>query len=96
MTTMTKITITSQTCAQGSYGLRRINRGNGTDISAIITAWHVMTPTARLDSYLSRGDARRAAAILERSADTEQLAALRRGHRNYEADRLAASIIGEA
>lgn len=67
------ITIKSQVVSQGSYGLRRINRSNGTDIGTVMTVWHVHDTDKRdprpgrfghllVGTYLTRTEARQAAA----------------------------------
>jgi len=72
------ITIDKQIVAQGSYGLRKINR-NGTDIGSMMAVWHVHDTSRRsqqpgqyghhkVGTYLSRDDAREAAAAYRRSA----------------------------
>jgi hypothetical protein len=79
------------TFAQGSFGLRDINRANGVDRGPMIRVWHVIGDGVRLDSFLSRQAARDAAATFARYPDaTAELAALRRRH--ADADRLAADI----
>lgn len=56
--------ITSQIVAQGSYGLRKINQRNGTDIGHVIKVWHAHRDHCRVGTFLTRREARECIARL--------------------------------
>lgn len=88
-----KTTITSDLLCQGSYGLRDINRANGTDNGTIMRVWHVIAASTRLESYLTRDEARKAQAKFAASADTPNLIAARNNYRHTKADEIAHQIV---
>jgi hypothetical protein len=61
-------TIVKQMCAQGSYGLRKINQQNGKDIGHVINVWHVYYRDTRQASFLTRGKARAFAATIDNAS----------------------------
>ena len=63
-----EITITSQVVAQGSYGLNKINPVNGVRIGDTIKVWHVMRDGHRLNTYLTRREARECVRGIRQSA----------------------------
>lgn len=62
--------ITSQVVAQGSYGIRKINHKNGTDIGHAIKVWHVLKNGKRVETWPTRQMAQEAATSL-RQADQQ-------------------------
>ena len=52
--------IKSQTVAQGSYGLYRINKRTGERVGHVITVWHVIRDGRNVGTFLTRREAREA------------------------------------
>ena len=76
--------------SQGSYGLYDINRSNGVRRGDVIRVWHVMADGARVDSFLTRDQARDVADYYRRQADLAlEIVALRRRYSNARADDMA-------
>jgi len=60
------IKVIPQLCAQGSYGLQRINQRTGQRQGQVIRVWHLTVDGKRAGTWLTRDEAREAGYALER------------------------------